>query len=1596
MATSDDVANEIVALRAIYGDDFEDRPDVWNNTSFAIKIRPIMYADADIHSRVSLVITLNQSYPKTVPRIELVDVKGLSTKEVEELKAQLAKVANDNLGEIMVHEIASATESYLELHNRKPQTFYEKMQTRQKNEEEALKTLKDGSLFESDEIPTSSEGNVDAIPPRVSLTESASESNIVYGQKVSAVDFRRQHHSGERGVSVGSDVGDTVGGGEDWLNTLLKRQSMLTMGADQDEGDSFSSDDDNVKDKISSRGYHTVDGGSRYQKEFQEITLLGRGGGGEVWKVKNSLDRRPYAVKKILLNPTDGARNSKIRREVTTISRLLHKNIVRYYAAWVERVIGLHNVQNNASGQRQESEDLESSSASLDSAVFKKFTPSFGVDHFQDLDVEFDINAVYANDTMSLSEDSYSDESESESESQSDSSSSSSGTPYQPSFSLHDVDSADSGGIEFVDSNHDQREDDESSYTQHVDCDDESHIVGNTERVNNSDINESGGQPIRYLYIQMEFCDATLKDAINGGMLWQELNEVMRLFRQLLDAISYIHSQGVIHRDLKPANIFLDSEGNIKIGDFGLATTSRHRMSSVLSDEGIAERAHAVGDFEDSLSFDRTAGSVMADNSMASFMSMEFSDTLTGGVGTALYRAPEQEGGGESTAVSSSASRASQNARIKGKTGATCKSRSYDAKADMFSLGIILFEMCHEPFGTGMERVKTITALRSVDSAMPAAFVSRVPENMQSIIKWLVEVDPAKRPTAEELQSSPLMPPRIHLDKSYLDEVMHGLTIPNSEIATRVLSTLFARRPDHEDMTYDMETLSNVLRLLKLDSSFSAVTGTSVSSVSTRAGPQHMKKVASLPDALARTETQLFPLQTLEMIRHAIEGVFLCHGAARLSPSLLHPLVSDKCTDKSTKEESDTKYGLALHCAGSSWEGARKRQDVLAATNMSDVFDTGYQSVELMDRGGVVVQLPSELVSGYARYVSRLGISNACRYAIDTVYRERSGRSMADGHLAQQHPLQSLEAVFDIIREVETTGSRSAPALDKSVSSSDSSTASESDKRAFIEVDVIMTAVEIGNAIDPKNSIGHRFLRIGDSRLSNAILDLCAAPHPRARVLRAFSAICDNAIVAHMVGAKYKDRALSGSELCSQAYNLIKSIGLPEDVQRALRPFVKIIAMSSGAKASIDAIEKTFYSHPVITAIQKQINMMTSTSNEKVPSVNKNTTLGKSTSASRSANDLNADVIYTKKDLKRYTALLRKFDDAVKHVKDLLKLMEECHTRIPCIGGEVSTSTRGIAFQHGTSSHSEEMGHSQPTKSKSDSFIPQISDRAPSVGELPHVPTHTGVVVGMMQRIHLDIGIDTHVSVSPYDPGFFFQLEALGMSIAKSSKRVKNAHPEIQHHILCQGGHFDHAIQAARPPSISKSVGMPSIVAFGMRASVTRLLDLLLVSTAKNSGAHNSQQLIPRALRDLPSLPLVLVVGSDVMGKNDALFNMEKTRGKDQKGDIFLTTSTRSKFGQISLILCTLRAAGIRASDRLHQLQGPGAYSSTGTGSRGHVTWSEVGMEEVVRIARSQGVAFIISMVAGREIRNNITHAIEPCVRVCSRSGLKYVAMYHI
>lgn len=75
-----------------------------------------------------------------------------------------------------------------------------------------------------------------------------------------------------------------------------------------------------------------------------------------------------------------------------------------------------------------------------------------------------------------------------------------------------------------------------------------------------------------WLYIAMELA--------TGGDLFDKIEPDIGVdeqishfyFKQLISSIDFLHKKGVAHRDIKPENILLDSRGNLKLADFGLAT----------------------------------------------------------------------------------------------------------------------------------------------------------------------------------------------------------------------------------------------------------------------------------------------------------------------------------------------------------------------------------------------------------------------------------------------------------------------------------------------------------------------------------------------------------------------------------------------------------------------------------------------------------------------------------------------------------------------------------------------------------------------------------------------------------------------------------------------------------------------------------------------------------------------------------------------------------------------------------------------------------------------------------------------------------------
>jgi eukaryotic-like serine/threonine-protein kinase len=85
-----------------------------------------------------------------------------------------------------------------------------------------------------------------------------------------------------------------------------------------------------------------------------------------------------------------------------------------------------------------------------------------------------------------------------------------------------------------------------------------------------------GGEKRSRIYMVMEWCDGRLlRHILSEGQIPQD--RAIRIAIGILDALEYIHANGVVHRDLKPENIMVDPDDNIKLIDFGIASDAAAR-----------------------------------------------------------------------------------------------------------------------------------------------------------------------------------------------------------------------------------------------------------------------------------------------------------------------------------------------------------------------------------------------------------------------------------------------------------------------------------------------------------------------------------------------------------------------------------------------------------------------------------------------------------------------------------------------------------------------------------------------------------------------------------------------------------------------------------------------------------------------------------------------------------------------------------------------------------------------------------------------------------------------------------------------------------
>ncbi|XP_077884043.1 eukaryotic translation initiation factor 2-alpha kinase 3 isoform X1 [Ictidomys tridecemlineatus] len=490
---------------------------------------------------------------------------------------------------------------------------------------------------------------------------------------------------------------------------------------------------------------------SRYLTDFEPVQCLGRGGFGVVFEARNKVDDCDYAIKRIRLPNRELARE-KVMREVKALAKLEHPGIVRYFNAWLEAPPEEWQEKMDAIWLKDESTDWPLSSPSLldaPSVKIRRMDPFSSKEH-----IEIIAPAPQRSASFSVGI--------------SCGQTSSSGSQFSP-LEFSDMDHGNASGLgaaacslgdhcpadrgveggtaegsgrrhsfelcPSVTPTHTRSRERTSSSIVFEDsgCDNaSSREEPRAERLHISslcahrvaafryssskssseatlsispprptslslDLTKNTAEKLQpsspkvYLYIQMQLCrKETLKDWLSRrcSLEQRERSACLHIFLQIAEAVEFLHSKGLMHRDLKPSNIFFTMDDVVKVGDFGLVTA---------------------------MDQDEEEPTVLTP--MPSYA------THTGQVGTKLYMSPEQIHG-----------------------------NNYSHKVDIFSLGLILFELLY-PFSTQMERVQTLTEVRNLK--FPPLFIQKYPREY-AMVGDMLSPTPVERPEATDIIEDPV------------------------------------------------------------------------------------------------------------------------------------------------------------------------------------------------------------------------------------------------------------------------------------------------------------------------------------------------------------------------------------------------------------------------------------------------------------------------------------------------------------------------------------------------------------------------------------------------------------------------------------------------------------------------------------------------------------------------------------------------------------------------------------------------------------------------------------------------------------------------
>ena len=221
------------------------------------------------------------------------------------------------------------------------------------------------------------------------------------------------------------------------------------------------------------------------------------------------------------------------------------------------------------------------------------------------------------------------------------------------------------------------------------------------------------------LYIQTELCDCTLKDILKNSLTKKEK---IKLFYEIVKGVEYVHSNNIIHRDIKPANILIKYDDNKpipKIADFGLSTMSK----SINTYENILKSNDSLIEYNNN----------PIDYNNMKYITETYKKSYTEDVGTELYSSVEQ-----------------------------LNSSDYDKRTDVYSLGIIYFEIINS-FKNNFQRIDYIQQLRDdkYNSINKNNILNELNINKLDwiFINKLMDYNMTKRPSATDI--------KMYLEKRY-------------------------------------------------------------------------------------------------------------------------------------------------------------------------------------------------------------------------------------------------------------------------------------------------------------------------------------------------------------------------------------------------------------------------------------------------------------------------------------------------------------------------------------------------------------------------------------------------------------------------------------------------------------------------------------------------------------------------------------------------------------------------------------------------------------------------------------------------------------